>query len=209
LAKYKEAKCKVCRREGAKLYLKGDRCFTEKCSYDRKPYGPGQHGKDKKRMTEYKLQLREKQKTKAIYGMLEKQFRIFYHRAALKKGASGENLLSMLERRFDNVIYRLGLAHSRSQARQLINHGHFSVNGVRTDIPSFIVKEEDVVAVREKSRKSKIFKEIIEDLGEKAPVPTWLELNKEEVSGKVVRIPEREDITDDIKENLIVELYSK
>jgi small subunit ribosomal protein S4 len=209
LAKYKEAKCKICRREGAKLYLKGERCHTDKCSFERKPYGPGNHGRDKKRVTEYKIQLREKQKTKAVYGMLEKQFSIFYDRADLKKGATGENLLRMLECRLDNVVYRLGLANSRSQARQLINHRHFSVNGIATDIPSFIVKQGDIVAVKEKSRNSKIFKETVESAGERLPVPAWMELNKEEMKGTIVRLPEREDIADDIKENLIVELYSK
>lgn len=209
MAKYKEAKCRICRREGAKLYLKGERCHTDKCSFERKPYGPGSHGKDKKRVTEYKLQLREKQKTKAIYGMLEKQFSIFYDRADLKKGATGENLLRMLECRLDNIVYRLGLANSRSQARQLINHRHFSVNGIATDIPSFIVKQGDVVAVKENSRNSKIFKETIESAGERLPVPTWMELNKEEMKGTIVRLPEREEVTEDVKENLIVELYSK
>jgi len=209
LAKYKEAKCKICRREGAKLFLKGERCHSEKCSFERKPYGPGNHGKDKKRVTEYKLQLREKQKTKAVYGMLEKQFGIFYDRADLKKGATGTNLLRMLECRLDNVVYRLGLATSRAQSRQLINHRHFAVNGIATDIPSFIVKEGDVVAVKGTSKNSKIFKETLEGAGERVSVPSWLELNKDEMSGKVVRLPEREDITEDVKENLIVELYSK
>ncbi len=209
MAKYKEAKCKICRREGAKLFLKGERCHTEKCSFERKPYGPGSHGKDKKRVTEYKIQLREKQKAKAIYGMLEKQFSIFYDRSVLKKGATGENLLRMLECRLDNIVYRLGFANSRSQARQLINHRHFSVNGRLTDIPSFIVKAGDVVVLKEKSRNSKIFKETLESAGERLPVPSWLELNKGEFKGTVVRLPGREDITEDVKENLIVELYSK
>ncbi|HRZ79778.1 MAG TPA: 30S ribosomal protein S4 [bacterium] len=209
MAKYKEAKCKVCRREGAKLFLKGERCHSDKCSFERKPYGPGNHGKDKKRVTEYKLQLREKQKTKAVYGMLEKQFSIFYDRATMKKGAAGTNLLRMLECRLDNVVYRLGLATSRSQARQLINHRHFAVNGVATDIPSYILKEGDVVAVKQKTKIAKIFKETIESAGERLSIPSWLELNKDTMSGKVVRLPEREDITEDVKENLIVELYSK
>ncbi len=209
MAKYTAASCKICRREGAKLFLKGERCHSEKCSFDKRPYGPGDHGKDRKRTSDYKVQLREKQKVKAIYGMLEKQFRIFYHRADKKKGATGENLLSILERRLDNVIYRLGMANSRSQARQLVNHKHFSVNGKVTDIPSFIVNEGDVVEIREKSKAKDVFKGALEFAGERVGVPTWLELNKDEAKGKVVRIPEREDITDDIKENLIVELYSK
>ena len=211
MAKNKEAKCKICRREGVKLFLKGERCNSDKCSFDRKPYSPGLHGREKKRVTEYKIQLREKQKTKAMYGMLERQFSIFYKRADLKKGATGENLLRMLECRLDNVVYRLGFANSRSQARQLINHRHFSVNGKGTDIPSFIVKEGDIIAVKEGSRDAKIFKEIMadENIAARIATPTWLELNKDEMKGKVVRLPEREDLPQDIKENLIVELYSK
>lgn len=211
MAKNKEAKCKICRREGVKLFLKGERCNSDKCSFDRKPYSPGLHGREKKRVTEYKIQLREKQKTKAMYGMLERQFSIFYKRADLKKGATGENLLRMLECRLDNVVYRLGFANSRSQARQLINHRHFSVNGKGTDIPSFIVKEGDVIAVKEGSRDAKIFKEIMadENIAARIATPAWLEVNKDEMKGKVIRLPEREDLPQDVKENLIVELYSK
>ena len=211
MAKNKEAKCKICRREGVKLFLKGERCNSEKCSFDRKPYSPGLHGREKKRVTEYKIQLREKQKTKAMYGMLERQFSIFYKRADLKKGATGENLLRMLECRLDNVVYRLGFANSRAQARQLINHRHFSVNGKGTDIPSFIVKEGDVVAVKEGSRDAKIFKDIMadENIAARIATPAWLEVNKDEMKGKVIRLPERDDLPQDIKENLIVELYSK
>lgn len=211
MAKYKEAKCKICRREGAKLFLKGERCNSDKCSFDRKPYSPGLHGHEKKRVTEYKIQLREKQKTKAMYGMLERQFSIFYKRSELQKGAAGENLLRMLECRLDNIVYRLGFANSRAQARQLINHRHFSVNGKGTDIPSFIVKEGDVVAVREGSKDAKIFKEIMadENMASRVALPAWLELNKNEMKGKVVRLPEREELPQEIKENLIVELYSK
>jgi len=211
LAKNKEAKCKICRREGVKLFLKGERCNSDKCSFDRKPYSPGLHGREKKRVTEYKIQLREKQKTKAMYGMLERQFSIFYKRADLKKGATGENLLRMLECRLDNVVYRLGFANSRAQARQLINHRHFSVNGKGTDIPSFIVKEGDIIAVKDNSKEAKIFKEIMadENIAARIATPAWLELNKDEMKGKVIRLPEREDLPQDIKENLIVELYSK
>lgn len=211
MAKNKEAKCKICRREGVKLFLKGERCNSDKCSFDRKPYSPGLHGREKKRVTEYKIQLREKQKTKAMYGMLEKQFSIFYKRADLKKGATGENLLRMLECRLDNVVYRLGFANSRAQARQLINHRHFSVNGKGTDIPSFIVKEGDIIAVKEGSRDAKIFKEIMadENIAARIATPAWLEANKDEMKGKVIRLPEREDLPQDVKENLIVELYSK
>mgnify|MGYP003571427686 CR=1 FL=1 len=211
MAKNKEAKCKICRREGVKLFLKGERCNSDKCSFDRKPYSPGLHGREKKRVTEYKIQLREKQKTKAMYGMLERQFSIFYKRADLKKGATGENLLRMLECRLDNVVYRLGFANSRAQARQLINHRHFSVNGKGTDIPSFIVKEGDIIAVKERSRDAKIFKEIMadENIAARIATPAWLEVNKDEMKGKVIRLPEREDLPQDVKENLIVELYSK
>jgi small subunit ribosomal protein S4 len=209
LAKYTSAKCKLCRREGVKLFLKGERCFSEKCAFDRKPYGPGAQGKGRKRMSEYKIQLREKQKVKSLYGVLEKQFRIFYNRADKKKGATGENLLSLLESRLDNVVYRLGLASSRSQARQLVNHKHFTVNDVVTNIPSFIVKEGDVIKVRDKSKNVTLFKNSVETAGQGTPVPAWLEFAPEKMQGKVVRSPEREDITDEIKENLIVELYSK
>lgn len=211
MAKNKEAKCKICRREGVKLFLKGERCNSDKCSFDRKPYSPGLHGREKKRVTEYKIQLREKQKTKAMYGMLERQFSIFYKRADLKKGATGENLLRMLECRLDNVVYRLGFANSRAQARQLINHRHFSVNGKGTDIPSFIVKEGDIIAVKDNSKEAKIFKEIMadENIAARIATPAWLELNKDEMKGKVIRLPEREDLPQDVKENLIVELYSK
>ena len=209
MAKYTSAKCKLCRREGVKLFLKGERCFSEKCAFDRKPYGPGAQGKGRKRMSEYKIQLREKQKVKSLYGVLEKQFRIFYNRADKKKGATGENLLSLLESRLDNVVYRLGLASSRSQARQLVNHKHFTVNDVVTNIPSFIVKEGDVIKVRDKSKNVTLFKNSVETAGQGTPVPAWLEFAPEKMQGKVVRSPEREDITDEIKENLIVELYSK
>ncbi len=209
MGKTQENSCKTCRREGAKLFLKGERCHSEKCSFDRRPYGPGQHGKEKKRTTNYRIQLREKQKVKAMYGLLEKQFSLFYTRASKKKGSTGENLLSFLERRLDNVVYRLGFAASRSQARQLINHCHFLVNGITTDIPSYMLKAGDVVEIREKSRNSATFKASLEYAGERMAIPTWLELDKEHFKGKLVRVPEREDISSDIKENLIVELYSK
>jgi len=209
LAKYTGASCKLCRREGAKLFLKGERCHSEKCSYDKRPFSPGMHGKDKKRITEYKIQLREKQKVKTIYGVLEKQFRIFYGNADKSKGATGDNLLTLLERRLDNVVFRLGIASSRSQARQLVNHRHFIVNGVATDIPSFIVKEGDVIEVKEKKKNKDVFKNALEYAGERNSIPRWLELDKEGIKGKVVSLPEREDITEAIEEHLIVELYSK
>lgn len=209
MAKYKEAKCKICRTEGAKLFLKGERCHSDKCSFERKPYAPGIHGRDKKRVTEYKIQLREKQKTRMMYGMLEKQFNIFYKRSDLKKGATGENLLRMLECRLDNVVYRLGFANSRAQARQLINHRHFLVNGTATDIPSFILKEGDVVSVKEKSKSIALFKDSTEEAANRIILPSWLEVSKEEMKGKVLRLPEREELPLDVKENLIVEHYSK
>jgi len=209
LAKYKESSCKICRKEGAKLFLKGERCHSEKCAYDRRPYGPGQHGKDRKRTTDYRVQLREKQKVKFMYGLLESQFRLFYDRAVKKKGATGENLLNLLERRLDNVVFRLGMASSRAQARQLISHRHFLVNGKITDIASFIVKQGDVIQIKEASRTTPVFKASLEYAGERVQVPTWLQLEKEQFKGSVLREPERTDISADIKENLIVELYSK
>jgi len=209
LAKYKDSSCKVCRREGAKLFLKGERCHSEKCAFDRRPFGPGQHGKDKKRTTDYRVQLREKQKVKFMYGLLESQFRLFYDRANKKKGATGENLLNLLERRLDNVIYRLGMASSRSQARQLINHRHFLINGKITDIPSYVLKQGDVIEIKERSRTSPVFKASLEYAGERTQIPTWLQLEKETFKGTVLREPERSDVSADIKENLIVELYSK
>jgi small subunit ribosomal protein S4 len=194
-----------------KLFIKGDRCHSEKCAFERRPYGPGQHGKDKKqkRTTDYRLQLREKQKVKFMYGLLESQFRLFYDRAAKKKGATGENLLNLLERRLDNVIFRLGMTASRSQARQLINHRHFIINGKATDIPSYILKQGDVIEIRERSRISPVFKSALEFAGERVQIPTWLQLEKETFKGTVLREPERSDVSADIKENLIVELYSK
>jgi small subunit ribosomal protein S4 len=209
LAKYTGPNCRICRREGAKFFLKGECCHSEKCSFDKRPYGPGDHGKDKKRITEYKIQLREKQKVKAIYGMLEKQFRIFYARADKLKGATGENLLGFLERRLDNIVFRLGMANSRSQARQLINHRHFIINGKLTDIPSYVLKEGDVLEIKEKSKSKPVFKDALEYAGERTPIPSWLELDKNGLKGKVLRNPGRDDIQDEIKENLIVELYSK
>ncbi len=209
MAKYRESSCRICRKEGVKLFLKGERCHSGKCAFERRPYGPGQHGKERKRVTDYRIQLREKQKVKCMYGLLENQFRLFYERASRMKGATGENLLSLLERRLDNVVYRLGMAASRMQARQLVNHRHFTVNGKTVDIPSYIVKKGDIIAVKEKSRNSAVFKGAIEYAGERAPIPAWLQLEKETFKGVVLREPERADVPPDIKENLIVELYSK
>lgn len=209
MAKYKESSCRICRKEGLKLFLKGERCHSDKCAFDRRPYGPGQHGKERKRITDYRIQLREKQKVKFMYGLLENQFRLFYFRASKMKGATGENLLSLLERRLDNVVYRLGMAASRMQARHLVNHRHFTVNGRSVNIPSYIVKRGDVIAIKEKSRSKEVFKTALEHAGERAPIPAWLQLDKEAFKGVVLREPERADVPPDIKESLIVELYSK
>lgn len=209
MAKYTESSCRICRKEGVKLFLKGERCHSDKCAFERRPYGPGLHGKERKRITDYRMQLREKQKVKFMYGLLEKQFRLFYERASRMKGATGENLLSLLERRLDNVIYRLGMASSRMQARQLVNHRHFTVNGKITDIPSYIVKKGDVIQVKEKSRANPVIKAALEYAGERTQVPGWLQIEKEQYKGIVLRDPERTDMPADVKENLIVELYSK
>jgi len=209
LAKYTGSSCRVCRKEGVKLFLKGERCHSDKCAFERRPYSPGQHGKERKRITNYRIQLREKQKVKFMYGLLERQFHLFYERASRMKGATGENLLNLLERRLDNVVYRLGMATSRMQARQLVNHRHFTVNGKITDIPSYIVKQGDIIQVKEKSRSIPAFKASLEYAGERTQIPAWLHLEKEHFKGTVLREPERADMPADIKENLIVELYSK
>ena len=209
MAKYTEAKCRICRREGCKLFLKGDRCFTDKCAYDRRPYAPGQHGRARKQVSEYAVQLREKQKTRRSYGILEKQFRGYFEKAEMQKGVTGTNLLVILERRLDNVVYRLGFAMTRRQARQLVSHAHFTVNGRKVDIPSYQVKAGDVIEVAESSRSSEIFKRL---LGQDAPVfliPAWMEREKNALKGTVTRLPAREDIDVPVEEHLIVELYSK
>jgi len=208
MARYTEASCRLCRREGEKLFLKGERCYTNKCSVSRRVYAPGQHGQQKKKMSEYGLQLREKQKARRFYGVLESQFRKYFEMAAHKKGITGENLLQILESRLDNVVYRLGLATSRPEARQLVRHGHFNVNGSRVDIPSFLIKQGDVIAVNEKSKSSPKIKAITEITGSKV-IPKWLEFNAEELTGKIVALPSREDIDLPVKEHLIVEYYSK
>jgi len=210
MARYKDAVCRFCRREGTKLYLKGDRCYSNKCALDRKTYAPGQHGQGRNRKpTEYGLQLREKQKVRRIYGVLEKQFRNYFDEAERQRGVTGENLLRVLEQRLDNVVYRLGFAFSRPEARILVRHGHFTVNGRKVDIPSYQVKEGDVIAVQEKSKTSPKFKEIAEASVHKT-TPDWLSSNPEQLTGTVVRLPRREDINDiDIQEHLIVERYSR
>lgn len=208
MARYTGAACKLCRREGAKLYLKGDRCYTGKCAIDRRSYAPGQHGQNRKKVTEYGLQLRAKQKARRIYGVLEKQFRNYFEEANRQQGVTGENLLRLLERRLDNVVYRLGLATSRNEARQLVTHGHFEVNGRKVNIPSFLVRVGDEIEIREKSRKSALIKELVERAAEKTP-PAWLEYNAEQAKGRVIALPTREQIDVPVEEHLIVELYSR
>lgn len=208
MARYTDASCKLCRREGEKLFLKGERCYTNKCSVSKRAYAPGQHGQQKKKVSEYGLQLREKQKARRFYGILESQFSRYFDMALKRKGITGENLLQILESRLDNVVYRLGLATSRPEARQLVRHGHFIVNGQKVNIPSYLIKAGDVVAVKEKSKSSPKTKEISEIAGGKV-VPKWLEFDAENLVGKVISLPAREDIDLPVKEHLIVELYSK
>ncbi len=208
MARYTDASCKLCRREGQKLFLKGERCYTNKCAVGRRPYAPGQHGQQKKKLSEYGIQLREKQKAKRFYGILESQFRKYFEMANRKKGITGENLLQLLESRLDNVVYRLGFGSTRAEARQLVTHGHFEINGKRLNIPSYIVKVGDTINVSEKGKKSVRFKEILDITGSKV-VPKWLEVDQENLKGKVVALPAREDIDLNVQEHLIVELYSK
>lgn len=208
MARYTGPVCRLCRREGVKLYLKGDRCYSDKCAIVTKAYAPGQHGQSRKKASEYGIQLREKQKVRRIYGVLEKQFRNYFAKAEAQKGVTGENLLRLLESRLDNVVYRLGMASSRVDARQLVRHGHFTVNGKKVNIPSFLVKAGDVVAVREGSKSSPKIEAIAASIAHRTP-PTWLELDKENLVGKVINLPVREDIDLPISEQLIVELYSR
>ena len=208
MSRYKDEQCRICRREGQKLFLKGSRCYSDKCSVTRRNYAPGEHGQGRKKLSEYGTQLREKQKTKAFYGVGEKQFRKYFEMAENKKGITGEVLLQILESRLDNVVYRAGFGVSRAQARQLVNHGHFNVNGVKTDIASYLVKPGDVISVRENKKDSKIIKENAE-LNSSKPVPEWLEKNNEKLEAKVIRLASREDVDLPVEEHLIVELYSK
>ncbi len=208
MARYKDEQCRICRREGQKLFLKGSRCYTDKCSVSRRNYAPGQHGQKKTKLSEYGTQLREKQKTKSFYGVGEKQFRKYFEMASNKKGITGENLLQILESRLDNVVYRLGYGSSRPQARQLVNHGHFEVNGKKVDIASYLVKPGDVIKVRESKKDSGIIKMNIE-ANNSRPVPAWLEKDAQNLSGKVVTLASREDVDIPVEEHLIVELYSK
>ncbi|TDI43728.1 MAG: 30S ribosomal protein S4 [Acidobacteria bacterium] len=200
--------CRLCRREGMKLFLKGDRCFKEKCAIERRGYAPGQHGRRRTKVTGYGTQLREKQKVKRIYGVLERQFRNYFKKAARRKGITGETLLQFLEQRLDNVVHRIGFAASRPHARQMVANGNITVNGRKVDIPSYLVKKGDEVAVREKSRKNEFIRLSIETAKGRG-VPSWLELNAEAFKGRVLNLPTREDIILPISEQLIVELYSK
>ena len=208
MARYKDEQCRICRREGQKLFLKGSRCYSDKCSITRRNYAPGQNGQKKSKISEYGTQLREKQKTKAFYGVGEKQFRKYFDMASTSKGKTGEVLLQILESRLDNVVYRLGLASSRAQARMLVTHGAFEVNGHKVDIPSYLVKAGDVITVRESKKGNATLKVNVEE-SNKRPIPAWLEKDTEKLSGKVIRLAAREDIDIPIEEHLIVELYSK
>ena len=206
MARYTDANCKLCRREGQKLFLKGERCYSSKCAIERRNYAPGQHGQARKKQSEYGLQLREKQKAKRFYGVPETQFRNLFEKAAKKQGKTGENLMIFLETRLDNVVFRLGFAASRKEARQLVTHGHFTVNGKKADIPSMEVKAGDVIKVKERSVSSPKFKEIKEM---SITVPSWMTVDVDKLERKVVAMPRREDIDTPIAEHLIVELYSK
>ena len=208
MARYTDASCRLCRREGQKLFLKGTRCYTDKCAVARRAQAPGQHGAKKKKLSEYGVQLREKQKAKVFYGVLEGQFRKYFEIASNKKGITGENLLQLLELRLDNVIYRMGLATSRAEARQIVRHGHITVNGEKVNIPSYLVEKNDVIAVCEASQNDEKFKTIMEQTAGRN-VPAWMEFNAEQKKATVVELPKREDIDLPVQEHLIVELYSK
>ena len=206
MSRYTDANCKLCRREGQKLFLKGERCYSSKCAIERRNYAPGQHGQARKKQSDYGNQLREKQKAKRFYGMQETQFRNLFEKAAKRQGKTGENLLILLETRLDNVVFRLGFAASRKEARQLVTHGHFTVNGKKADIPSMEVKAGDVIVVKEKSQQAPKFKEIKET---SITVHAWMSVDVAKLEGKVVAMPRREEIDTPIAEHLIVELYSK
>ncbi|MEA4988892.1 MAG: 30S ribosomal protein S4 [Anaerovorax sp.] len=206
MARYIGPACRLCRREGQKMFLKGERCYSSKCAIDKRSYAPGQHGQSRKKISEYGLQLREKQKAKRFYGILETQFRNYFDKAEKKKGIAGENLLIMLETRFDNAVYRMGFASSRKEARQLVRHGHFTINGKKANIPSLEVKPGDVIKVKEKSASSPKFKEIREM---SISTPNWITVEPDKLEGKILAMPRREDIDTPIAEHLIVELYSK
>ena len=206
MAKYTCADCRQCRREGQKLFLKGDRCTSKKCAMDRRPVPPGPHGLGRKKASEYNIQLREKQKVRRAYGLLEKQFHAYYEEAERMKGVTGENMLTLLEKRLDNVVYRMGIGSSRAQSRQIVNHGHITVNGKTVDIPSYQVKLGDEIAVKENKADNALFKEL---RGAKIVMPKWVEFDTEAFKGKVIAEPERADVDLNINEQLIIELYSK
>ncbi|MBQ2420612.1 MAG: 30S ribosomal protein S4 [Clostridia bacterium] len=208
MARYTGSVCKLCRREGEKLFLKGERCYSDKCSVSRRNYVPGQHGKGRKKTSEYGLQLRMKQKARRYYGILEGQFRHYFEMAERKQGVTGENLLRILESRLDNVVYRLGWACSRAEARQFVVHGHFTVNGKKVDIPSYLLREGETVAISAKSKDSVKIQSVLESNSGR-PVPAWLDLNREALEAKVVNLPAREEIDTPVEEQLIVEFYSK
>ncbi len=210
MARHTDSVCRLCRREGMKLFLKGDRCLTDKCAIERRAYGPGQHGQGRRtKQTEYGLQLREKQRLKRLYGLLERQFRITFERAEQMRGITGDNLLQLLERRLDNTAYRCGIGRSRKEARQFVRHGHVLVNGKRLTIPSYTIKEGDVIGVVEGSRKNTSILESVEGAERRGGFPDWLAFDKQNLSGKIVRCPDAKDAGDFVKVNLIVELYSK
>lgn len=209
MARYRESVCRFCRREGLKLYLKGDRCYTDKCAVDLRNKPPGQHGDKRVKHSDYGLQLREKQKVRRIYGLLESQFRLYFAKADRMRGVTGFNLILLLERRLDNIVYRMGFATSRNEARQFVRHGHFTVNGNKVNIPSYQVSQGDVIEVREKSRKKVSIINAIEAVKRRGGTPRWLELDDQNFRGVVKEFPAREDITMPIEEQLIVELYSK
>ncbi|MBQ3226622.1 MAG: 30S ribosomal protein S4 [Clostridia bacterium] len=208
MARYTGAVYRLCRREGQKLFLKGERCYSDKCAINRRKYAPGMHGQSRKKLSEYGLQLREKQKARRYYGVLESQFAKYFEMAEKKQGITGENLLTILESRLDNVVYRMGFGMSRPEARQLVMHGHFEVNGKKVDIPSYLVSVGDVITIREKSRSSEKIKAILEATSGKI-IPKWLDVNHDAAEGKVIAAPQRDDIDLELEEHLIVELYSK
>jgi len=208
VARYTGASCRLCRRENLKMYLKGDRCYSDKCAIERRPYPPGQHGQGRIKFSEYGIQLREKQKVKRMYGLLEAQFRLYYQRANAKKGKTGENLLQALELRLDNVAFRMGFADTRNEARQLVRHAHFRVNGKKVNIPSYQVRVGDRISVKERSRKVVAISEALEAVDRRG-FPAWVEVDKKGFEGTVKALPAREDLTLPIQEQLIVELYSK
>lgn len=208
MARYREALCRVCRRQGVKLYLKGAKCDTAKCMFERRSFAPGQHGKRRSKLSEYGLQLREKQKMRNLYGIMEKQFGLYFKKASRKKGVTGNNLLQLLEIRLDNVVYRLGFTTGRRAARQMVRHGHVRVNGRKVNIPSYSLRVGNIVDIKDTKNSRKIVSENIEITAGR-PIPEWLELNKEKTSAKILRLPERSDISIPVDEHMIVELYSK